>query len=191
MLSLDLKKGMSLNLQKEDDHLNVLAVAMGWQTTKDLDAFCYLIDNYDRIREIVYYGDKNHQGIFLDGDDLVGGGSGDNETITVTLSELSFDITKLIFCANIYNARPARRCGFFKERYVEGDNFGQIKNTFVRCYNKETNEEICRYNLTEDGKGYNAFQFVTMTKGENGWEVHADGIGMNGSIAELKNQIKF
>lgn len=195
MVSLNLTKNMTLDLKKHDASLKVMCVALGWQTTMDLDTFAYLIDQDGRIRKCVSFMHMAEPGISLDGDDRVGGGSGDNETITVNFDELPNNITKIVFGANIYNARPKQTTtrGFFKKQVVElpGDNFGQVKNAFIRCYNAITNEELCRYSLTEDGDQYNAFQFATMEKINGDWQFHADGIGMNGSIKELETCIQY
>lgn len=202
MVGLNLKKGMSLDLKKKEDNLNVLGVALGWNTEKDLDAFAFLIDDEGKIVETIAYFHKNAKGIFLDKDNLTGSDDyndskhpEDDETITVNFNNLANNIQKIVFGANIYNAQPSKEVvrGIFKKQTVilEGDNFGQINGTFIRCYNKETDEEICRYNLTEEGQKFNAFQFASMTKTNEGWKFTADGIGMNGAIAELKDKVKY
>lgn len=202
MVGLNLEKGMSLDLKKKEDNLNVLGVALGWNTNKDLDAFAFLIDDENRVVDTIAYFHKNAKGIFLDKDNLTGSDDyndsehpEDDETITVNFNNLSKKIQKIVFGANIYNAKPSREVvrGVFKKQTVilEGDNFGQINGAFIRCYNKETEEELCRYNLTEDGHEFNAFQFATMIRTNEGWKFQADGKGMNGTIEQLKYNITY
>ena len=65
MLSLNLEKGMSLNLSKEDDSLKKLQVGLGWDTHMDLDSIAILLDKNEKVIETVCYYNKVGAGVVL------------------------------------------------------------------------------------------------------------------------------
>lgn len=188
MISLDLKKGMSLDLKKQDSSLKILGVGLGWNTEYDLDSIAFLVNNKGEIKETVCYQHLNGHGVKLDGDDRIGGKNGDCETITIKFSKIHKDITKIMLLANIYNAEPTKKTFFGKIK--EGDNFGKVKGSFIRLYNKETDLELCKYLLEEDGSQFNAFYFADLIKQDNEeWIFMPIGKGMNGSIDMLRKEL--
>ena len=80
---------------------------------------------------------------------MTGGNSdgGDDETINVDLSKLDSRIEEILFTATIYKAEERRQ------------NFGQVRNSYIRIYNQLTNEEIARYDLDEDFSIETAVEF--------------------------------
>ena len=186
-LQLNLQKGetMKLNLSKDSD-LKKVCVAMGWLTDYDLDTIAMLYDKNGRHIKTVFYGRKDYSGVSLDGDDRHGGKSGDCETITVNSRFVPEEVDKIIFCANIYNAKPARK-GIFGMK--SGDDFSNVKGAFIRLYNGDSKEELAMYKLTEDGAGFNAFYFANLVREGSGWKFTAVGQGMNGSVRELESQL--
>lgn len=188
IISLNLKKGMSLDLTKKDITLKKLGVGLGWKTVYDLDSIAFLVDKNGKIKETVCYQNLNGHGVKLDGDDTEGGKEGDCETISIKFSKLDEDITKIMLLANIYNAKKTRIC--FGRVMVEGDTFNKVQGSYIRLYNKETNQELCKYSLEENGSQYNAFHFADLIKQEDGtWTFKAIGEGMNGSIEKLRKQL--
>jgi stress response protein SCP2 len=188
IISLNLTKGMSLDLTKHDNGLKVLGVGLGWQTTYDLDSIAFSTNARGRIEETVCYQHLNGYGVSLDGDDRVGGKTGDCETLTIDFAKVSKNINKIMILANIYNA--AAPVKLFGKTISKGDTFARVKGSFIRLYNKETNVELCRYSLEEDGSGYNAFHFADLLKQPNGeWTFEIVGQGMNGDIASLRKQL--
>ena len=192
MISLNLEKGMSLDLSKHEDALQHLNIALGWQTYYDWDSIAFLTNAAGKIVNTVCYQSLKGPGVTLDGDDTHGGGTGDNETISVDFSRVPEDITKIMICANIYNARKSevKQRLFFGPKVIEGDTFAKVNGSFIRLYNADTKEELCRYSLKEDGSQYNAFHFADLIRQpDNTWTFEAIGVGMNGSIAELRKQL--
>lgn len=188
IISLNLKKGMSLDLTKKDVTLKKLGVGLGWKTTYDLDSIAFLVDKNGKIQETVCYQNLDGHGVKLDGDDRVGEKNGDCETISIKFSKLDEDITKIMLLANIYAAKKTRVC--FGRVMVEGDTFDKVQGSYIRLYNKETNQELCKYSLEENGSQYNAFHFADLIKQEDGtWTFKAIGEGMNGSIEKLRKQL--
>ena len=184
---------MNLDLTKQDNTLEVLKIGLGWQTKYDLDVMAFLTNNKGQIKETVCYQKLNGHGVDLDDDKLSGGLNVDQETLTVKLNEIPEDITQIQICVNIFCARPERQTfGLFgRKKTLKGDSFSEVKGSYVRLYNAISNEEICKYNLEEDGSNYTAFHFANLYKTENNeWIVEILGKGMNGSIESLRRQLQ-
>lgn len=178
---ISLTKGNKVNLKKEDASLEKMEVGLGWDTRTDLDTSAYLYDANNKIKEVVSFASKRHQGIFLNGDNLTGAGDGDDEIITVTLSKLPAWVTKISFCANIFAAN-------LKLWGVK--DFSKVQGAYIRIVNAQTKNVICRYDLKESGKGFNAFYFADLVKNGGEWEFVSVGKGMNGSIEKMKEQLE-
>lgn len=178
---IKLEKNSKISLKKEDASLKVVQVGLGWDTKTDLDSIAYLYDEAGKIKNTVYFGAKKFTGIFLNGDNLTGEGDGDDEIITVTLEQLPKWVTKVSFCANIFAA---------KVKLWGVKDFSKVKGAFIRIVNAESNKEICRYDLHEDGKGFNAFYFADLVRTDGDWEFVAVGKGINGSIDAIKEQLQ-
>ena len=194
IISLDLKKGMSLDLTKHDNTLKVMKIGLGWKTTYDLDVMAFTVDRKGIIQDTICYYNPDEKGISLDGDDRIGGKEGDCETLTVIFDSLPQEITKIMICANIYNAKPTKivKKGLFhkKEETIEGDTFKNVKGSYIRLYNANTNIELCKYSLEEDGSDFNAFHFANLIKQPNGeWSFVTIGEGMNGSIEQIRKKL--
>lgn len=179
---VNLSKGQKVNLKKESPELKRAMLGLGWDTRMDLDSFAFLVDESGKIKETVSFMQKKHTGIFLNGDNLTGGGDGDDECIFVDFSALPAWVTRISFCANIFMGN-----GIFG---IGKKDFSMVKGAFIRLVNSDTQTEICRYNLTENGKGFNAFHFADLVKNQDGnWDFHAIGAPYNGSIEKVKNAL--
>lgn len=182
-MSVNLKKGVKINLAKHSDKtLKKIQLGLGWSTQTDLDSFAFLIDKYNNIDNTVYFGNKSSGGVMLHGDNLKGGTGGDDAIITVDLETVPSHIVKIKFGANIF-AAGIKLWGVKK--------FSQVKNAYIRLVNSETGVEICRYDLTEDGKKFNAFLFADICRQPDGtWTFEAVGQGVNGSIDAIGRNLK-
>lgn len=182
-MSVNLAKGGRVNLTKQSDRkLRHIDLGLGWNTRTDLDSFAFIIDNHNQIVNTVYFGNKTAYGISLNGDNLTGGGGGDDEIISVDFDKIPDYIVKIKFGANIF-AAGIKLWGVKK--------FSQVKNAYIRLVNKDNNTELCRYNLTEDGKNFNAFLFADLCRQSDGsWTFEAVGQGVNGSIDAIRSYIK-
>lgn len=179
---VSLQKGGKVNLKKEDNSLKVIEVGLGWDTKTDLDSMAFLFDVSGKLRKTVCFTSKNHTGIFLNGDNLTGEGEGDDEIITVTLEELPSWVKRISFGANIFAA---------KWKLWGVKDFSQVNGAYIRIVNSVTKREICRYDLKEVGKGFDAFHFADLVRLDNDeWEFVSIGKGMKGSIDSLGQQIE-
>lgn len=177
---LDLSKGDILDLTKYN--LSNVRAAAGWDVHKgfgadydlDLCAYCFAGDTLLRT---VYYGRRTWTGIYLDGDNLTGSGEGDDENIFVNLNQIPFNITKIIFAVVIFEANNRKQ------------QFKNVKNAYMRLIDELTNNEICRYRLTEDGTTNTAATLASLEKMNGVWQFHAIGEYSTDTISSLGNKL--
>ena len=185
-MSISLSKGQKISLSKEVMGLSKVVVGLGWDAAKrgifgsqydiDCDASAIIIGEDNSYKGCVYYGDKAalNRAISHHGDNLTGDGDGDDEQITVDLSSIPHNIGKIIFVVNIYNCVSRKQ------------DFGMIKNAFIRLVDASTGREICKYDLTESYAGKTAVVFAEVYRRDGEWKFNAIGQGTNdSSISEL------
>jgi tellurium resistance protein TerD len=199
-----------MDLIKKGDHVDIslknIGVGLGWKGGKgvtghpydlDLQAFIlkqdekFVIHPDDNIGEysnkrrfFIYFNNLNspdeavtHTGD-VEGDEDEEDDSEDKETIFVYLDKLHPEATQIIFTATIDDAE------------VRKQDFGQVQNSFIRIYNKDNEEEICRYDLEDDFSVENAVEFGRLIRQGSGWEFEALGLGHDGGLASLVDKFK-
>ena len=107
------------------------------------------------------------------GDNRTGAGEGDDEQITVDLTLVPANITRIAFTATIYEAEARRQ------------NFGQVNNAYIRIYDETTGAELLRYDLGEDFSIETAVVFGELYKNGTEWKFNAIGSGYQGGLAAL------
>jgi tellurium resistance protein TerD len=71
------------------------------------------------------------------------------------MSKVDPNIQEIIFTVTIHDYESRRQ------------NFGQVRNSFIRIYNAQTNEEIAKYELDEDFSVETAVEFGRLYKRNN------------------------
>ncbi|WP_300347698.1 TerD family protein [Clostridium sp.] len=185
---LNLQKNDILDLTKKDPSLNKIMLAAGWDVVKkglfsfatadyDLDLVALLLDENEKLRhnnDVIYFGNMEGNGIKLHGDNLTGAGDGDDEKISLNLSELPKYCKNIVFSVVIYDADKRNQC------------FGKVKNAYVRLVDEDkSNTEICRYNLSEDGGNNTAIIFAELSNINNSWQFKAKGQLLRASVSSL------
>lgn len=179
-ISLNLSKGISLDLTKTMPTLDRVKVGLGWDSTADLDVFALALRNgkVTSGNDVVFFNQKDIvKGIHLSGDCRNGLDSTgtDDETIEITLSQVPADITEVAIFANIYNAT--------------NQNFGMVNGAYIRIVDANTNKEEAIYVLNEnDAALFNAFHFATFKRNGTGWTFDTVSKGMNGDVNAIANQ---
>lgn len=188
-MSISLQKGQKISLTKENESLNKIIIGLGWdqieqkksgfsffstkQATIDCDASAFILENgkLDKRDDVVYYGNLKHSSSAVKhmGDNLTGEGDGDDEQIVVELGKIPTKYDKIILVVNIYKANDRKQ------------DFGMIKNAFIRLVDMKTNKEICKYNLTENYSGCTAMIFGELYYHDKEWKFNAIGQGTNDS----------
>ena len=83
------------------------------------------------------------------------------------------NVSKIVFTVTIYDA-PARN-----------QNFGQVQNAFIRIYDPTTNDELLRYDLTEDFSIETALVIGELYRHNGEWKFSAVGAGYQGGLEAL------
>lgn len=188
-MSVSLVKGQKINLSKEVSGLSKVIVGLGWDAAKkglfshdiDCDASAIILGADNKYCGVVYYGDKKAENgcIYHHGDNLTGEGDGDDEQITVDLKKMPGSVEKVIFVVNIYECKSRHQ------------DFGMIKNAFIRLVDEPTGKEICKYDLSENYPGKTAMIFAEVYKKDGEWKFNAIGQGTEDkSISELVKRYK-
>jgi len=181
MSGLNLSKGQKVDLTKDAD-LRTIAIAAGWDIagaaggTYDLDIFLIGLDNTNNPvpGKVVYFGQKQGiGGCELDGDNLTGEGDGDDETITINIPQIEPGIESLVFAINIYNAESKRQ------------TFGMVRNAYVRVYNKANDQELIKFDLSEDYGSNTAVVAGKLYRHNGEWKFQAMGEGLVGDINQV------
>ena len=180
---INLEKGQRISMDKG---LTLVGVGLGWDPNKgtgydfDLDASAFMLGSDGQVpaqEYFVFYGNqKSPDGsVESSGDDLTGGNSdgGDDETLNVDLTKVSSNIQEIIFTATIYKAEERRQ------------NFGQVRNSYIRIYDAKTNMEIARYDLDEDFSIETAVEFGRLYRRGTEWKFEAMGTGNKGEMQSL------
>lgn len=95
----------------------------------------------------------------------------DDEDMLIDLSKLHPDAKEIIIIVSIYEA---------KDR--SNQNFGQVKNSYIRVVDNNTNQEILKYELDEDFSSEDAVEFGRIYKRNETWRFEALGNGTNGGL---------
>jgi tellurium resistance protein TerD len=176
---------MAINLtkgQRIEIGLSRVGVGLGWDPNEgtgfdfDLDASAFMLGASKKIPKDEFFVFYNNQqspdgSVASSGDDLTGGSSdGDDETLTVDLAKVDQRIQEIIFTVTIHDFEARKQ------------NFGQVRNSFIRIYNAQSNEEIAKYELDEDFSVETAVEFGRLYRKGSEWKFEAMGIGYKGGL---------
>ena len=180
-MGVSLGKGGNVSLSKEAPGLTAVTVGLGWdvRTTSgadfDLDASAILCSSAGRVLADDYFvfynnlrspdGSVQHLG-----DNLTGGGDGDDEQINVNLVTVPAGVDKIVFPVSIYDAETRQQ------------NFGQVNNAFIRVVNQTGGIEITRYDLSEDASTETAMVFGELYRHGAEWKFRAVGQGYSSGL---------
>ena len=191
-MSINLQKGQKINLEKDGKALRSLMVGLGWDEARqnvsglkalfaskpasvDCDASVILCGPDGKIADpndlkgtLIYFGNLRHSSgaIVHMGDNLTGGGDGDDEQIMIDLPKVPSNIDSMKFVVNIYDAR------------TKNQHFGMIQNAFIRIVDTDTPSELCRFNLTDDYSGMTGLVVGEIYRKNGEWKFNAIGQGV-------------
>ncbi|MCK7624657.1 TerD family protein [Streptomyces sp. RS10V-4] len=175
-MAVSLSKGGNVSLTKEAPGLSAVTVGLGWDvrtttgTDFDLDASAIAVNGSGKVhsdQHFIFFNNKStpDQSIVHAGDNTTGQGEGDDESIHVNLTALPAEIDKIVFPVSIYDAEN------------RGQNFGQVRNAFIRIVNQAGGAEIARYDLSEDAATETAMVFGELYRHGAEWKFRAVGQG--------------
>ena len=107
-------------------------------------------------------------------DDKDGSSSvGDDEDMFIDLGRIHSDTTEIIIVVSIYEAVERRQ------------NFGQVRNAYIRAVDNSTNIELFKYELDEDFSSETAVEFGRIYKRGASWRFEALGNGTSNGFEEF------
>ena len=183
-MGISLEKGGRISLSKEAPGLSKIFIGLGWDERAtdgaefDLDASAFLLNEAGKARgdyDFIFYNNlKGADGAVEHmGDNLTGGGDGADEIIKVDFDALERnapDVTRIAVVCTIHEAD------------LRAQNFGQVSNAFICVVNDENNQEIVRFDLTEDYYMETAMVFGEVYKKGGEWRFTAVGQGYAGGL---------
>lgn len=189
-MSVNLTKGQRVDLTKTNPGVSKFCVGLGWDTNGtstggdfDLDASVFMLGQNGKLlseQHFVFYNNTKSPGdaVVHSGDNRTGQGDGDDESILVDASKLGTDVDQLLFVVTIHEAA------------ARNQNFGQVRNAFIRVLNDETNTELMKYDLSEDFSVETAMTFGRLYKKDGELKFEAVGAGQVGGLEQYLNQYK-
>ena len=183
-MAVNLQKGGNVSLTKSEPGLKKINVGLGWDLRAtdgadfDLDASAFLLGESGKVRgdqDFIFYNNaKSSDGAVEHlGDNRTGEGEGDDEVVAVNLEGVPADVQKVVVAVTIHDAESRRQ------------NFGMVQSAFIRVVNAENNNEIARYDLSEDASTEAAMVFGEVYRHNDEWKFRAVGQGFGGGLGPL------
>jgi len=189
-MAVSLTKGQRVSLEKVAPGLTEIFIGLGWDIKAtdtgydfDLDSSVFLLGSNEKLisdNHFVFYNnltspdaDKSVQHM---GDNLTGVGEGDDEVIKVNLKKVPNDVRKIVITVTIHEAQQRNQ------------NFGQIRNAFVRVVNAQSKQEVIRYDLVEDYSIETALIMAELYRKDGEWRLNAVGAGYQGGLQAILNR---
>lgn len=185
-MTISLSKGGNINLSKEAPSLTRVRVCLGWDINStdtgadyDLDVSAFMLRHNPvpggvrpsllSEKHFVFYNNLSspESAVQHSGDNRTGSATADDEIVYVSLDKMPEECAEVSFVCTIHEALARRQ------------NFGQVRNAYIRLVNDETDDEVARFDLTEDFSNETALQFGSIYKHNGDWKFKAVGAGYN------------
>ncbi|MGW8390451.1 TerD family protein [Pseudoduganella sp. HUAS MS19] len=183
-MALSLTKGGNISLSKTDPALQNVLIGLGWDVRStdgaafDLDASLFMLKQDGKVRgdhDFIFYNQlKSSCGsVEHTGDNKTGAGDGDDEALKVKLAAVPEEVQRLVVAVTIHDAVDRKQ------------NFGMVKDAFMRIVNSDTGAEIARFDLSEDYSTETAMVFGEIYRHNGEWKFKAVGQGYAGGLGAL------
>lgn len=183
-MAVNLQKGGNVSLSRTDAGLSVLLCGLGWDSRVttgddfDLDASVFMVTAAGKVRrdeDFIFYNNKLASDGSVEhlGDNRTGAGDGDDEQVVIHLPKIPQDVARLVFAVTIHDSDARKQ------------NFGQVQNAFMRVVNKQTDQELARFDLSEDFSTETSVIFGEVYRNGAEWKFKAVGQGFSGGLAEI------
>ena len=183
-MSVSLAKGGNVSLSKEAPGMTNVLVGLGWDartttgTDFDLDASAILLKADGKVlsdKHFIFFNNLTSPDGSVEhtGDNLTGEGEGDDEAIKVNLAAVPAEVDKIVFPVSIYEGQSRQQ------------GFGQVRNAFIRIVDQGSNNEVARYDLTEDASTETAMVFGELYRNNNEWKFRAVGQGYSSGLVGI------
>ena len=187
-MAVNLSKGGRVSLSKEAPGLSKILVGLGWDTNTsdtgaefDLDASAFLVGASGKVeneKNFVFYNNlvSADGSVVHTGDNRTGEGDGDDESIKIDLAKISPNVKEIDIVVTVHEAAARRQ------------NFGMVRNSFMRIVDERSGKEIARYDLEEDFSTETAVSFGKIYFKDNEWRFAANGSGFKDGLAGFCRQ---
>ena len=183
-MPINLTKGANVSLSNSVPGLTNILIGLGWDARAtdgedfDLDASAYMLSAAGKVRsdaDFIFYNQpvSSDGSVKYLGDNRTGAGDGDDEQITVALSHVPSDVEKVVIGVTINEAEARRQ------------NFGMVRQAFVRVVDVSDDSEIVRYDLSEDFSVETALVFGELYRNSGEWKFRAVGQGFKGGLEAM------
>jgi tellurium resistance protein TerD len=95
----------------------------------------------------------------------------DDEAIKIELNNVSNDVQEILFVVTIEDFENRKQ------------NFGQVRNSYIRVVDDSQGVEIAKYELDEDFSIETGVEFGRLYKKNGQWKFEASGIGYQADLA--------
>ncbi|MDB5013592.1 MAG: tellurium resistance protein TerD [Daejeonella sp.] len=176
-----------INLKKGDKvavGFTNITVGLGWEPnegtggTFDLDVSAIMIDSQRKLPNKDYFvfynnltspdGSVTHTGDDPDGSSSDGD---DDESVIIDLTKIGSNVNEILFVVTIDSASSKRQ------------NFGQVRDSYIRLVDNATGREVMKYELGEDFSIETGIEFGKLYRRNNEWKFDASGIGYKEDLA--------
>jgi tellurium resistance protein TerD len=183
-MAISLQKGGNVSLTKTDPGLVNALVGLGWDARStdgagfDLDTSVFLVGESGKVlsdAHFIFYNQKTSPdgAVIHSGDNTTGTGDGDDETVSINLPGVDATIQRIVFAVTIHEAE------------ARNQNFGMVRNAYMRVLNKDSSTELARFDLSEDYSTETAMVFGEVYRNGSEWKFKAVGQGFAGGLNAL------
>ena len=95
-----------------------------------------------------------------------------SEIMTIDPDKIPSQYNMIVFMADVSKSKS------------QGQHFGMVKNAHIDIFEEETNQQICKYNLSRTYDGMTSILFGALCRYESGWEFVAVGEGSTENIID-------
>ncbi len=170
------KIGDDINLTAKDPTIKRVLIGAGWDLNAfdadalDLDLSVIMINKENTTGaddDFIFYNnmDAYESAIKHNGDSRTGAGDGDDESITIDLQGVPFDVVKFLFVISIYKGEE------------KAQNMEMVRNAYIRVVNAENGHEFIRYELDDDLKDKTETAMIAASLNREGPKWHFTPLG--------------
>ena len=168
--------GDDINIMQKDPLIKNLMIGAGWDVNAfesdvldlDLSAFFLNFNGVTRMdSDFLYFNNRDIMDgqVKHNGDSRTGAGDGDDESISINLQGVPFDILRIVFVITIYKGDE------------KAQSLNMVRNAYIRVLNMDTTQEILRYNLKDVLEEKNGTTLIVGSLNREGPKWHFTPLG--------------
>jgi len=180
-MSINLKKGNSFNLTKNEPSLKKAMIGLGWEMVSerlDLDASLFMLGANGKLisdEYFIFYNNLNSPdgAVKHTGDNRSGVGEDDDEMILINLDAINPQVTEIVVAVSVHEAQARKH------------HFGLLGDAYARLVDVESKREVLRYDLDAEFGGSSEVVVCKLSKQNGEWHFTATGQGSTKGLQGL------